>query len=85
MMYYNKIDIEIDVKKTNESKECDFCHSGRFKFQTYVCNGCHDLLMTYTDLNHIAILNINGIDYYYIISGINKSEVVNLLENADLT
>ena len=73
------------LRKQMNQKNVIFVTSGRFKFQTYVCNGCHDLLMMYTDLNHIAILNINGIDYYYIISGINKSEAVNLLQNADLT
>ena len=30
------------------------------------------------------ILNIDGADYYYIISGISKSEAVSLLQKADL-
>ena len=32
----------------------------------------------------IAIFNIRGVDYHCIINGINKSEAVNLLQNADL-
>ena len=44
MLNYDRI----DVTKTNESKECDICHyfyflNKRLKFQTYVCNRCHDL------------------------------------------
>ena len=35
--------------------------------------------------NNIAILNIQGIDYRWIINEINKSDTVNLLKNADLT
>ena len=37
------------------------------------------------NLSDIAILNINGADYYCIISGIIKNEVINLMQNTDLT
>ena len=50
-----------------------------FKFQTYVCSGCHDLLIISTNLDDIAILNIHGADCCCIISEINKSKAVNLL------
>ena len=56
-----------------------------FKFQEYACNRCHDVLMMSVNLNLIAILNINGADYYYIISRMGKSGTVNLLQNANLT
>ena len=65
MLYFDGIDVseELDVKKTSESKECDICHScyfskKGFKFQAYICNRCHDLLMT-PNLNDIATLKIN--------------------------
>ena len=56
-----------------------------FKFQPNVCNGCHDLLTMSMNLSDIALLNIKGSDYRCIISGISKSETINLMENADLT
>ena len=39
----------IDVNKTNLSKECDICHYWYFKdigfkYEPYLCNGCHDLI-----------------------------------------
>ena len=37
------------------------------------------------NLSNIAILNIKDSDYRWIISGISKSEVINLMQNADLT
>ena len=37
------------------------------------------------NLGDIAILNIKGSDYRCIASLISKNEVINLLENADLT
>ena len=62
MIYYNRIDMSegTDVNKTSESKEWDICHYWHFldkgfKFQTYVCNGCHDLLMMPANLD-IAII-----------------------------
>ena len=64
----------IDVNKTNESNKCVIFHhwsflDKEFKFQD-VCSGCQDFLMMSTNLNDIAILNINGVDHYCIIRGI---------------
>ena len=56
-----------------------------FKFQPYVCNRCHDLLIMSMNLSGIFILKIKSADYYCIITGISKSEALNLLQNIDLT
>ena len=52
MLCYDRIYVSerIDVNKTRESKEGDICHywyflDKRFKFQAYVCSGCHDVLL----------------------------------------
>ena len=65
MIYSARIDIleGINVNKTSESKDCDVCHyfyflDKGFKFQRYVCCGCHDLLMMSINLNGNAIWNI---------------------------
>ena len=92
MLYFDRIDVSegTDVNKTSESNECDICHywyvlNKGFKFQPNVCNRCHDLLMMSLNLSDVAILNIKGSDYRCIISGIRKSEAVNLMQNTDLT
>ena len=77
MLYYDRIDVSevIYVNKTSVSKECDVCHYWyflEFKFQPYVCNGYHNLLMMSINLNNIATLNINGADYCCNIYGISK-------------
>lgn len=41
--------------------------------------------MMYIDLNSVAILNIDSIDYRYVINGITQWEAINLLGNADLS
>ena len=92
MLYYDRIEVseEIDITKTSASKECDICHywyflNKGFKFQTYVCNRCHDLLMMSVNLCNIAILKIKNANYCCIISGISKSAVIKLLQNIELT
>ena len=39
----------IEINKINLSTECDICHywyikSIGFKYEPYLCNGCHDLM-----------------------------------------
>ena len=80
----------IDVNKTSESKGRDVCHywyflNYSFKFQPNVYNRCHALLMMSMNLSDIAILNIKGSGYRYIISLISKNEAINLMDNVDLT
>ena len=56
-----------------------------FKFQPYVCNGFHDVLMMSMNLSDIAIMNILGPDYCCIISGISKSKTIKVTKNNLLT
>ena len=50
-----------------------------FKFETHLCNKCHDILMTAYGLKNIAILNVQGIDCRRILWG--TDETVNKLTN----
>ena len=80
LLHYDKIDVceGIDVIKASKSKECDICHywyflNKGFKFQSYVCNACHDLLMMSMNLSNIAILKSKNADYRCIITEISKN------------
>ena len=91
MVQYEKIDVSegIDVNKTSVSKEYMLCHywyfkDVGFKFQPHVCNKCHDILMTAYKLKSIAILNVKGVDFRCILSGISEDESVNRLNNSVL-
>ena len=89
MLYFDAFE-GTNVNKTSASKECDIFHywyflNYGFKFQPNVCNRCHDLLMMSMNLSDIAILRIKVCDYRCIISLISKNEVINLMQNADLT
>ena len=55
-----------------------------FKFQDYVCNGCHDLTMLSVNISDIAIITIANVEYRCIIHNIRKSETINSLNNSVL-
>ena len=89
MLRYQKIDIseEINVNKTNASKESELCHYWffkdiGFKFEAHVCNKCHDLLTIAYSLKDIAILNAKGNTYRCILMGISKNEGLKRLNNS---
>ena len=77
MLEYDRIAISegINVNKTSLSKECELCHSWSFKeigfkYETYICNGCHDLMQKTMSFNNIAIVyvkrNAYRINFWYI-------------------
>ena len=91
MIQYDKINIleGIDINQTCASKECMFCHYQHFKdagykSEPYVCEKCHDVLMTAYQLKNIAILSVKGFDYRCILWGFSKNETVNILNNSVL-
>ena len=91
MLYFDRIDVSegIEVNKTSASSLI-FATIGiflnySFKFQPNVCNICHDFLLMVTSVSNIAILNIKGSNYHYIISGISRNKAIDLNQNADFT
>ena len=90
MLHCNKIDKSkgTDSTKSNKIRECMICHhlffNHEFKFQDYVCNGCHDLTILSVNISEIVIITVQNVDYCYVIHNISKSEVINLLKNSVL-
>ena len=57
----------IDINKTNASKKCVIClywyfKDIGFKYEAYLCNGCHDLIHKAMNFNDGAILSVKGSD-----------------------
>ena len=91
-LYYNRVDVSegLDVNKTSVSKECSICHywyflNYGFKFQSNVCNSCHDLVMMSINLRDIAILKLKGSDYCCIIILTSENQAIKLVQSTDLT
>ena len=55
----------IDANKLNALKECDICHCWYFKdigfkYEPYLCNGCHSLMQKAISFNDTAIVSIRA-------------------------
>ena len=91
MLEYDKIDISegTDVNKTSESKECDICHycyfkDIGFKYEPYLCNGCHDLMQKAMIFNNAAIVYVKGSAYRINFWYMSKDDATNIINNYNL-
>ena len=91
MVEYDRIDISegIDVNKTNLSKECDISHYWYFKdigfkYEPYLCNGCHDLMQKAMSFNNIAIVYVKGSAYRIHFWYMSKDDAVNIMNDSNL-
>ena len=89
MLQYERIDIPegIDINKSDKSKECMICHCWYFKdigykYEPYVCYGCHDLSMVAYNLNDFMILNVKSVDYRCYVFNMSKNDAIKLLNNS---
>ena len=83
MLQYEGIDISegIDFDKTNKSVECMICRYWYlkdigFKYQLYVCNGCHNFSMIVQKLNDFLILRVKGADYRCCVVDMSKKDAI---------
>ena len=91
MLEYDRINIseEIDVNKTSESKECDICHYWYFKhidfkYESYLCNGYHDLMQKAMSFNDVAIIYVKGSVYKIHFSYMSKDDTISIMSNSNL-
>ena len=76
---------EIDVNKTNASKECDICHYWYFKDTGfYFCNGCHGLMQKDMNFSDLAVVSVKGSDYRIHFWYMNKNDAINIMKNSNL-
>ena len=84
MLEYDRIDISegIDVNKTILSKECDICHHWYFKdigfkYEPYLCYGCHDLTQKAMSFNNVPVVYVKGY--------MSKNDAINIMNDSNLT
>ena len=79
----------IDVNKTNASKECDICHYWYFKdigfkYEPYLCNGCHDLMQKAMSFNDVAIIYVKESAYRIHFGYMSKDDAISIMKNSNL-
>ena len=91
MLEYDRIDVSegIDINKTNAPKECEISHywcflSKGFKYETYLCNVCHDLMQKAMNFNDVAIVSIKLSDYRIYFWHMSKDDAISIINNSSL-
>ena len=91
MLKYDRIDISegIDVDKTNESRECKFCHywyflNKNFSYGPFTCDGCYDMVQRSTDFKNIAIVHIKKSAYIIYFQNMSKHQAKKIMSKFDL-
>ena len=92
MISYERIDKSegIDFNKGENSVKCMICNyyyfkDIGFKYQPYVCNGCHDFSMTVQNLSDFFVVIIKNVDYRVYITGVDKKAAVCIFKNSNLS
>ena len=91
ILEYERIDISegIDVNKTNLLKEGDICHCCYFKdigfkYEPYLCNGCHDLMQKAMRFNNLAIVYIKKNSYRIHFWYMSKHDAIDIMNGSNL-
>ena len=91
MLEYDRTDISEGThdKKLSASKECDICHYWYFKdidfkYEPYLCNGCHDLMQKAMSFNDVAIVYVKGSAYRIHFWYMSKDDAISLIDNSNL-
>ena len=91
MLEYNRMDISegTDIDKTNASKECKICHYWYFKdigfkYEPYLCNGCHSLMQKDISVNDVAIVYFKGSAYRIHFWCMSKHDAISIMNNSNL-
>ena len=91
MLQYDRNDVSegIDINKTKASKECKICHYWyfkdiSFKYEPYLCNGCHGLMQKAVSFNDVAIVCVKGKAYRIHFWYMSKDAAINIMNNSNL-
>ena len=84
MLGYDRIDFSegIDINKTNNCHYWYFLDKG-FKYEPYLCNGCHDLMQKAKNFNGVAIGSVKESDYRIHFWYMSKDDAINIMKNSN--
>ena len=71
-------------------KECDICRywyfrNIGFKYEPYLCHGCHDLMQKGMSFNIVAIVHVKGSAYRIHFWYMRKDDAINIMNGCNLT
>ena len=92
MLEYDRVDISegIYVKECNEtSTKCSLCKfyyflNKNFNYQTYLCDGCHDISIKATNMQNLAIIYHEENPYRVSFVFMSKNDAFNFIKNSNI-
>ena len=83
------INAGIDVNKTSTSKECDICHYWffkdiGFKYEPYLCNGCHDWMQKAMSFNDVTNVYVKESAYRIHFWYTSRDDAISIMNNSNL-
>ena len=91
MLKYDKIDISerIDVDKTNESRQCKFCHywyflNENFSYGPFTCDGCYDMVKDQQILEILLLFILKKTAYRIYFQHMSKHKAKKIMNKFDL-
>ena len=55
-----------------------------FKYEKYLCNGCHDLMQKAMSFNNVAIVYVKGHAYRIHVCYMSKNDAINIMNGSKL-
>ena len=55
-----------------------------FKYESYLCNGCHGLMEKAKNFNDVAFVSVKGSDYRIHFWYMSKDDAINVMKNSNL-
>ena len=55
-----------------------------FKYEPYICNGCHDLMQKAMNFNNIAVVHVKGSAYRIHFWYMSKDDAINIMHGSNL-
>ena len=55
-----------------------------FEYESYLCNGCHNLMQKAMNFNDAATVSVKGNDYRIHFWYISKNDAINIINNYNL-
>ena len=55
-----------------------------FKYEPYLCNGCHNLMQKAINFNVVVVFSIKGSDYGIQFWNMSKDDAINVINNSHL-
>ena len=90
MLEYDRIDNSEGIDSTRNklvSRECWLCGfwfylDKNFKFERYLCDGCHDMSVRAVSMNNLGVVYVGGNAYRINFAFMSKSEAYDRIKNA---